>query len=435
MNYDILAFLIFIAMLSIVMYKNKKRLSLQKVLYPFVYIILYKTQLGIGFMKRLSSRHRQIIVTIAYCFIGFAFAGMIFISYAILRTMIQFIISPKTTQTGMALIYPGTSIPGIGYLTFWYWLIGLFTIALVHELAHGIVAVAHKIKIKSSGFAVLGIIAPLFPAAFVEPDEKEMRRRPPIQQYSVLAAGPMINLLIALLLFALMPYVADSSNSMLAPFESRMTVPTGFLIALLLFALMPYVADSSNSMLAPFESRMTVPTGFSFTISNASMPAGQAGLVNNTFITSVNGANVTSADSFIEQLYYCTKPGQEITLASHNASYAIKTIESPAGNGRAYIGVENLRNVRAVAPEYRSAYPVFAWFKGLFKWLFLLNFFIGLTNLLPIFITDGARMLQVALEDTISNKKRADLIWKVINWMFFALIVIGLLSTYFKKFF
>ncbi|PIU29768.1 hypothetical protein COT07_04170 [Candidatus Woesearchaeota archaeon CG07_land_8_20_14_0_80_44_23] len=401
MNYDILAFLIFIAMLSIVMYKNKKRLSLQKVLYPFVYIILYKTQLGIGFMKRLSSRHRQIIVTIAYCFIGFAFAGMIFISYAILRTMIQFIISPKTTQTGMALIYPGTSIPGIGYLTFWYWLIGLFTIALVHELAHGIVAVAHKIKIKSSGFAVLGIIAPLFPAAFVEPDEKEMRRRPPIQQYSVLAAGPMINLL----------------------------------IALLLFALMPYVADSSNSMLAPFESRMTVPTGFSFTISNASMPAGQAGLVNNTFITSVNGANVTSADSFIEQLYYCTKPGQEITLASHNASYAIKTIESPAGNGRAYIGVENLRNVRAVAPEYRSAYPVFAWFKGLFKWLFLLNFFIGLTNLLPIFITDGARMLQVALEDTISNKKRADLIWKVINWMFFALIVIGLLSTYFKKFF
>ncbi|MCX6711182.1 MAG: site-2 protease family protein [Candidatus Woesearchaeota archaeon] len=401
MNYDILAFLIFIAILSIVMYKNKKRLSLQKVLYPFVYIILYKTQLGIGFMKRLSSRHRQIIVTIAYCFIGFAFAGMIFISYAILRTMIQFIISPKTTQTGMALIYPGTQIPGIGYLTFWYWLIGLFIIALVHELAHGIVAVANKIKIKSSGFAVLGIIAPLFPAAFVEPDEKEMRRRPPIQQYSVLAAGPMINLL----------------------------------IALLLFALMPYVADSSNSMLAPFESRMTVPAGFSFTISNASMPAGQAGLVNNTLIISVNGANVTSADSFIEQLYYCTKPGQEITLASYNASYTIKTIESPVENGRAYIGVENLRNIRAVAPGYRSAYPVFAWFKGLFKWLFLLNFFIGLTNLLPIFITDGARMLQVALEDIITDKKKADRIWSVINWMFFALIVIGLLSTYFKKFF
>ena len=72
------------------------------------------------------------------------------------------------------------------------------------------------------------------------------------------------------------------------------------------------------------------------------------------------------------------------------------------------------------------------------EWSYLyyyLCFFIGLTNLLPIFITDGARMLQVALEDTISNKKRADLIWKVINWMFFALIVIGLLSTYFKKFF
>jgi hypothetical protein len=193
MNYDILAFVIFIAILSIVMYRNRKKLIIQKVLYPVVYMILYKTQIGINFMNRISDRHRKLVITIAYSFIGFAFAGMIFISYTILRTMINFIIAPKTTDTGMALLYPGTSIAGVGYLSFWYWLIGLFLIALVHEMAHGIVAVANKIKIKSSGFAVLGIIAPLFPAAFVEPDEKQMSKRPAIEQYSVLAAGPMIN--------------------------------------------------------------------------------------------------------------------------------------------------------------------------------------------------------------------------------------------------
>lgn len=401
MNYDILAFVILIAILSLIMYKNRKKLIIQKILYPVVYMILYKTHLGIGLMNKISERHRKLVITIAYCFVGFAFAGMIFMSYTIVKTMINFVIAPATTDTGMALLYPGTTIAGIGYLSFWYWFIGLFCIAIVHEMAHGIVAVANKIKIKSSGFAVLGIIAPLFPAAFVEPDDKQMSKRPAIEQYSVLAAGPMINLV----------------------------------IALLLFAVMPYVADSSSSMLAPFESRITVPKGFSFDINNASMPAGISGLSNNTLITSVNGVNVTDADKFIEVIYYCTKPEETITLANENATYAIKTIASPAGNGRAYIGIENIRNVRAVSTKDKIGSGAFFWFKGLFRWLFLLNFFIGLSNLLPIFITDGATMLKVACLDTIKDKKKALKVWALVNWLFLGLIMLGLVATYVKRFF
>jgi Zn-dependent protease len=180
---------------------------------------------------------------------------------------------------------------------------------------------------------------------------------------------------------------------------------------------------------------MTVPKGFSFDINNASMPAGLSGLSNNTLITSVNGINVTDADKFIETIYYCTLPGQAITLANENATYAIQTIESPAGNGRAYIGIENIRNVRAVSAENKTGTAVFFWFKGLFRWLFLLNFFIGLSNLLPIFITDGARMLQVALTDTISDRKKALKIWAAINWLFLGMIILGIVATYAKKFF
>ncbi|MEM3370617.1 MAG: site-2 protease family protein [Candidatus Woesearchaeota archaeon] len=399
MNYDILAFLVFIAVLSIIMLKNKKKLTVQKIVYPIIYIILYKTRLGLGLMKRISDRYRRVIILLGYCFIGFAFAGMLFISYNILRTMLKFLISPATTETGMALIYPGTQIPGIGYLSFSYWLVGLFLIALVHELAHGIMASAHNLKIKSSGFAVLGIIAPVFPAAFVEPDEKEMKKKSPIQQYSILAAGPIINII----------------------------------LAMIIFAALPYVADSSNNTLAPFEDKLTTPTGFAFTVINSSVPAGIAGIPNNTIFNTFNGVQVNSSEYFITQLYYCVKPGQQVTLSNNNASYSLITSQHPSNPNRAYLGIQNIKNIREVNPKYKGIYPAYSWLKELIRWIFLFNLFIGLTNLLPIFVTDGARILQVALLDIYSNKKRADKIWKVINLAFLLLVIMGLLAPIIQK--
>jgi len=394
MNYDIVAFLVFIAILSIIMLKNRKRLTVQKVIYPLVYIVLYKTQLGLGLMKRISERHRKIVILLGYCFIGFAFMGMLFISYNILRTMIRFFVSPSTTDTGMALIYPGTQIPGVGYLSFSYWLVGLFIIALVHELAHGVLASAYKIRIKSSGFAVLGIIAPIFPAAFVEPEEKDLRRRSPIQQYSVLAAGPIINIL----------------------------------LAVAIFLALPYVADTSNNTLAPFEDKLTFPAGFTFSVINSSVPVGLAHIPNNTIITMVNGRSVNSSEYLIGQLYYCIKPGSEVILSNDKAAYSVIAAQHPSNPERAYLGIQNVRNIREVNPKYKSIYPAYVWVKELFRWLFLFNLFIGLTNLLPIFVTDGARILEVALLDIDGDRKRARRVWSVINWTFLALIIIGLLA-------
>ena len=94
-----------------------------------------------------------------------------------------------------------------------------------------------------------------------------------------------------------------------------------------------------------------------------------------------------------------------------------------------------LKNERVVKEGYETKMPIYSWFKGLLRWLFLLNFFIGLANLLLIFITDGARMLQTFMSKMIKDQKKAIKVWYVINAGFAFMLIIGLFATYLKDLF
>lgn len=77
----------------------------------------------------------------------------------------------------------------------WYGLIGLIIAMVVHEFSHGILASFAKVKIKSLG--VLFLILPL--GAFVEPDEEELKSIKKIKRARVYAAGPAMNMVVALI--------------------------------------------------------------------------------------------------------------------------------------------------------------------------------------------------------------------------------------------
>ncbi|MBU4189464.1 MAG: site-2 protease family protein [Candidatus Thermoplasmatota archaeon] len=77
----------------------------------------------------------------------------------------------------------------------WYGLLGLIIAMVVHEFSHGIFAAFAKIKIKSLG--VLFLILPL--GAFVEPDEDELKNIKKIKRSRVYAAGPAMNMVVALI--------------------------------------------------------------------------------------------------------------------------------------------------------------------------------------------------------------------------------------------
>jgi len=387
MNFDHIALIVFVVLVTIFLIYKRKKIDIEKLLFPIFYLVIYRTNIGLRWMDRVSEKYRELIKLFGYFCIGFGFFGLVFISVSIIWSMFKFFLAPKTTELGMVLVLPGTNIPGIGYLSFFHFIIAILILAIVHEFAHGVVARAHDLKVKSSGFAFLAILLPILPAAFVEPDEKKMAKREPHVQYSILSAGPISNVLLSLVFLVLLLFV-----------------------------------------MAPIEARITEPIGFSFDVTEG-YPADFAGIKSRTVIDSFNGEKVTNYDKFIEELQSCTGPNEVVVLGSGDEKYKVKTIAHPDDASRGFIGVTSIKNEAKLKDG-----KVFFWFKGLFRWLFMLNILIGLINLLPIYITDGARMLLIALQSSIKNKKKAIKVWSVINWAFVLLILIGLFATYLKKF-
>ena len=95
------------------------------------------------------------------------------------------------------------------------------------------------------------------------------------------------------------------------------------------------------------------------------------------------------------------------------------------------IFVNNFKNERRVLQKYQTLKPYYYWLKDLFKWIFVFNLFVGLFNLLPLGIVDGGRILKTLLDRIMKNKKKAQKVWGFISFFFLAVLILGLLTTYF----
>ncbi|HIH39327.1 TPA: hypothetical protein HA219_01225 [Candidatus Woesearchaeota archaeon] len=391
MDIQVILAILFVLFLTIFLIVKRKQIVLQKIIHPVLYMVMYKSKFGIDFINKTAEKYREPIKFFGYCCIGLGFLGMIYVTVSIFLFLYMLVVTPVSVP-GVSLVLPFTNIPGVGYLSFLHWIVAIFFLALVHEFSHAIVAKAHGLEIKSSGFAFLCVFVPLIPAAFVEPDEKKLSRHSDVVQYSIFAAGPMMNIFIALILLLAFPFVLDSNK------------------------------------LAPFEGKITEPIGFSFDINNESMPASQAGLKSGMIVTSFNGKEVKDASLFVESMYYRVNSGDIVTLKADGKDYSVKTIDS---NGKPLIGVNNIKNERRMAAKYEAIKQPYYWTKGLIKWLFLLNFFIGLFNLLPLGIVDGGLMMGTMLKSTMKDGKKAKKIWGFISFILLAILIFGLISTYF----
>lgn len=391
MNFEIILAILFVVFLSVFLIVNRAKLVVQKIIHPILYMVMYKSQFGIKFINKFADKYKELVKVFGYCCIGFGFIGMIYVTISVVYTLYAMLSAPSPAA-GVSLVLPFTNIPGVGYLSFLHWIVAIFVLALVHEFSHAIVARAHGIEIKSSGFAFLCLFAPIIPAAFVEPDEKKMHKHSDVVQYSIFAAGPMMNILIAVLILIAMPYVLNPGT------------------------------------LAPFEDKITEPIGFSFEVLNASLPAGQAGLETGMIVSSVNGNTVKNAQQFAENMYYCANPGDIVNLTADGSVYSVKTADN---SGKALLGINNIKNERRVLPKYEWIKHPYYWTKELFRWLFLLNLFIGLFNLLPLGIVDGGLMMGLLLKSTNKNEHRAKKIWAIISTTLLLILLFSLLATYF----
>jgi len=377
MNYDLLFLVVFGVLVLGLMMLNKKRTEIQKILFPVLYMIIYRTKLGLENMDKLAKKYPRTLNVLSYVSIVLGYIGMAFITFFLIKGFYDVLFFNAPSPVGLVL--PGVeTVPGLPKLSFWHWIVAIFVLASVHEFSHGVFARLNNIKLKSSGFALLGILLPVVPAAFVEPDEKSMNKASRKAQLAVLSAGSFANFLTAIVAFLIFGFV-------LGPFASGLIENTGVLITDL----------------------------------EVGGPAEIAGMGINESIVSINGIAIGSIDDFKEELSKY-KPYEKIEVTTDVSTYYVTLEESTDDPEKGYIGVFLIPEEQKFNEEAQEKYGLFfikviIWVTLLFSWLFLINLGVGMFNLLPLGILDGGKMYYFAVLHLTKNEVIAKRIWKYTN--------------------
>lgn len=431
------AVLLFYITIGVIVYYNREKFEFEG-----KFIALYKTKFGIEMMKKFIkpvSHKRQLIgkylfwISLPLLILSSIALGILSFYYIYLYYVLAFIIFSLSSLTliatviwfgqleragtlgiyvgfiGMALILimvaygvyqlifeptappmftpvlPGFQIPGGPTIPLIQGLLALFVVVVIHEFAHGVISKLYKIRIKSSGFAMIG---PL-PAAFVEPDDKKLEKAPAKHQLSMYAAGPFSNVLLGLFLVIIINLIGLLSLSIYAPGGIS-------------------VVDSDNSM----------PEGL------------EEGMIIDYF----NGEEVRTLNE-LQTAVGNRSPGETITLRTNEGDRELTLQEHPDNNGTGYMGLYLDQHVRGNNSFIDFISPAYFWLfgnpygttldtqLGLLGWIFLLTIGIGLVNLLPLGPVDGGRMILLKLQQHFSDNT-AKKIWGTLSYVLLALIIL-----------
>lgn len=391
MDIQTLSSFLFILLMVLFIYWKRKEIQVQKILFPILYFVMYKTSLGIIWMDKVAKKCPNFWKKFYTVGIYVGFLGMIFISFEIIRTTFLLITQPDSTP-GIMPVLPFEA-KGVFFVPFFYWIISVFVIAVIHEFSHGVAARAYNMHVKSSGFAFLSIIAPIIPAAFVEPDEKQLQKRPHKEQLSVFAAGPFANIVLSAILLLVI-------FSIVQPISEKIFKPSGVLIT--------EIAENS--------------------------PSSSAGLKKGEVITKIDLKAIEKSEDFTNELK-TKKPGDSVTIYTNVSSYPVTLGTNAKNHEKAYLGVF-VKQHSVVRDEFAQQFGTllitpFSWFAGLLFWLFILSLGIGLFNLLPLGPVDGGRMFQLAMHKFF-EKDKGNTYWKYVS-MFFAFLIIANMVAGFIK--
>lgn len=285
----------------------------------------------------------------------------VFLMGFILYTLVSSLETVATTPQ-VSIVLPGVEVPGSPiYLPFGYGLIGLITVIVVHEFGHGILARVEKVKIKSLGVGLLAIL----PIAFVEPDDEEINKLGSLSKLRIFAAGSIFNMMLAAVAIAIY-----------------------FIMAIF---ILPYALPAAG-----LEIMSVVPGS----------PADgilQPGMV----IENINGYPVTDRNSFVKVIQGL-KVGDQVTIGTDQGTYSITSSANPNSTNSAYIGIKSqekhvvsndLSNILGGSIPWALVYLA-----ELFMWIGVLNFGIGLFNLLPLKPFDGGLIFEEIIGNWTSER-------------------------------
>jgi membrane-associated protease RseP (regulator of RpoE activity) len=364
-----LSVLVFFAILGILIYRDRKNVQIQ---YILVMKRTKKFRDIIDRIARISPRFWKIVGTIAILVCFFYMFQGVFILFTT-QPSVQFVL-PTPTSTG-------SSGPGYILIPFWFWIITIFFILVPHELSHGIMARAEKIKLKSVGLLLLAI----FPGAFVEPDEKELKKAKMFTKLRIFSMGSFANILVSF-----------------------------FISYLTLYLIWP----------------MSVAPGVKLLNVTAGTPADLAGLKPDMTLTEINGNKIMTtyidylSGSYLKREIGDAKPNDTIIVKADGKDYNVKLGFNEKTNST-YMGI-SYNPIFKVNVEFFLGFLI-----PLLTMISLFSIAVGIVNILPIYPLDGGLIIQAIAEKYA--KKRAKLIVRVITYLVIIVLAYGFLKPFIFK--
>ncbi len=164
----IASIVIFLIFLAVVIWKDRDNIERHSLL------IVRRTKKGIELIKRVAGKFPKLWKrwSTAGVFLSFLVTifGFLFLGYNVLKALFEAGIDPAIGLVLPTISQTPSMSPGVFFIPFWYWIIGIATVMVVHEMMHGVVGINEGFKIKSVGWLLLVIL----PGAFVEPEGEEM---------------------------------------------------------------------------------------------------------------------------------------------------------------------------------------------------------------------------------------------------------------------
>ena len=458
MNFMILdLILLAIFLIAIVTFLITRRKNLKKEGLLF----LYRTSWGIKIIKKFGKKNKKLLKVLSHVsiWLGYALmAGMLYLFGKILWLYLFNADAVRAIKVPpiMPLIPYLPQIFKLSFLPpfyFTYWIITLAVIAITHEFFHGIFAAANNVKTKTTGFGFFPFFFPVFLAAFVELDEKNMSKKSNFSQRAVLSAGTFANILTALIgviflagffsvAFAPAGIVFDDYDSTIKN-VSAITMINGISLVNPSYAQIAPLIKQTNNTFYIGDKEFTKVRGFSKDKKLIALyydsPAIKAELYGP--IIEINNAKIKSLDSFKNELLRYS-PGDPITVTTivddEEKEYNLFLENDPIEKDKAWLGIavyESQGGVVSSIISFFSSYkephiyyqPKVEWFQFIYDllwWLVLISFSVALVNMLPMGIFDGGRFFYLTILFITKKEKIAEKAFKGVTAFLLALLVL-----------
>ena len=328
------------------------------------YSLTYKNYGVQSALTKMLGRTRRGIRVFADVSVIAGFLMMGFAFWFLINNVSNYFVEPSEFSE-LTVLIPGVTLTSSASIA--YFLLSIPIVLVIHEGAHGIVATLEKIKIKTGGFA---IFIALF-AGFVEPDEEDFDKAKKISKLRVIGAGATSNVLFSFALGAIL-----LTNPLFA-----IIVPE---------PILGWMYEEPDGVLI-----LSIMEGSG---------AEKAGLLPNDIITAVNEIDVKTALDFQKANIV---PGDTVNVSilrsGEQLEFPVVIMPSEDDPERGLIGI-----MRDNSFAYKPIYNFIEWnnpsVSMFLLWLWMISFFIGIINMLPLPILDGGKFIHSIIDKKISDK-------------------------------